>query len=386
MTSTKEFHMKFPIRKPLETFSCLVALFGLTIVTNACDPISLYRTHSKCDDMDLVQTEGDCQRILCDGEGQIIAVADDTDWTGTLNACILAGCHNGSLSLAPEGTIVEDLAGDCKITVCDYKGNIVTQPSEFDIIDDMNPCTADLCENGEPVYSALASGTVVDNDMVGDCRAAQCDGLGGTVIVVDGTDLPPEDGAVCTTSSCSGGVPAQISATPGMSCGGGGLVCHDDNRCDSCPDPGPGCPDNGYGESNDTQSTAMDFGTMNDPDNNTQTFCAVLSGATDVDWYTYMGHDTLSGLVNPYQYFSNGTKARVCAYFKCNSQNTYLTCPANTAPSTAPNGEQGCCGDEPFKVEQLSCDGMFNDDARVWIRVDNPEQNACIPYFLSFNY
>lgn len=427
--------MNYVKEAPRTALSCIFALVGLTILTNACQ----INDNSNCD-LDLVQTDGDCQQLVCgedgvlrsvennedippdtecvsfacrdgsifpqmkpagtlitrepledcqqiecDGFGQMRSVADDTDWTGTLNACILGGCQNGALALAPEGTIVEDLEGDCSITVCDAQGNIVAQNSEFDIVADMNPCTKDVCENGVPNHSFHPAGKVLES-MPGDCRATQCDGIGGTVTVVDDADVPSEDGITCSTASCVGGVPMQVAVNPGTTCGGEGFVCHADQRCDACPDPGAGCPNDTIGESNDTQAMAKDFGTMNDPDSNTQSFCAVLSGPTDVDWYTYMGHDTLSGLVNPYQYFSNGTKARVCAYFKCNSQNTFLTCPANTEPSTAPNGQQGCCGTEPFKVDELGCDGAFNDDARVWIRVDNPEQNACVPYFLRFNY
>lgn len=327
----------------------------------------------------------DCQRIECDHLGQTTSVPDDTDWTGTLDACIVGGCQNGSLTTAPEGTIVEDLPGDCLITVCDATGKIITKDSELDVTDDMNPCTADICESGKPMHPARPAGTVLESPP-GDCRATQCNGAGSTVTVVDEMDVPAEDGITCTTGSCAGGIPSQSASTPGTMCGAEGFVCHADQRCDACPDPGPNCPNDSYGESNDTQAMAYDFGTLNDPDMNVHDVCAVLSGPTDVDWYTYMGHDTLSGLVNPYQYFSNGTKARVCTFFKCNSQNTFLTCPGNTEPSTGPNGEKGCCGYEPYQVDQLGCDGNFNDDARVWIRVDKPEASACTPYFLRFHY
>lgn len=422
-------------RRRRNALSSIVVLFGLTMMTNACQlgsssncDFELVQTDGDCqrlvcgenglvvfapDDEDIppdtecasfscrdgarimqMQTPGtlvtrepleDCQRIECDGLGQTRIVPDDTDWTGTLNACIVGGCQNGALALAPKGTIVEDTKGDCIISVCDGQGNIVIENSEFDVIADMNPCTNDVCKDGVADHSFLPAGTVLESTP-GDCKATQCDGVGGTVTVVDDGDVPGEDGITCSTASCSGGAPTHVAVPPGTACGGDGFVCHADLRCDACPDPGPGCPNDTIGESNDTQGMAKDFGTLNDPDSNTQSFCAVLGGPTDVDWYTYLGHDTLSGLVNPYQYFSNGTKARVCAYFKCNSQNTFLTCPANTQPDTAPGGQQGCCGTEPFKVDELGCDGAFNDDARVWIRVDNPEQSACVPYFLRFNY
>lgn len=329
---------------------------------------------------------GDCEHIECDGMGNPIAVNDDADVPVNIGACFTGVCSAGKPSEEPiaQGTAIDDpLAGDCQHIVCDGMGNEMVTANNADTPDDMNVCTQDLCTQGVPSHEPTPAGMLMDNGIAGDCLSAQCDGMGNMVLAPNNADVP-SDSATCTVDSCNAGMPVFTPKPTGTSCGSNNAVCHPDGRCDSCADPGANCPDNGFGEPNDTQTIAWNLGMISDADTAGQTFCGVLSGANDEDWFTYDGNDDLFSEVDPFQSISNGTKGRLCAFFKCKSGTTSLSCSNNSKPETAPDGTNGCCSTSPFPVT-LECSSV-NDHARVWFRIDNPDANACIPYQIGFHY
>lgn len=329
---------------------------------------------------------GDCQQIECDGSGKGTTVTQDLDIPVDVGVCFIASCIAGMPTQTPkeQGEIVDDPSiGDCQRIVCDGMGNEISVAHDADLPDDTNVCTDDGCVQGVPTYVPVAAGTLVDNGIPGDCLSAQCDGMGSMIIAPNDSDVP-SDAAVCTVDSCNAGAPVHTPKPTGTSCGSNNAICHPDGRCDSCADPGANCPDNGYGEPNDSQATATNFGTISDNDSAGKSFCAVLSGTSDVDWFTYRGSDDLFSEVDPVQSISNGTKGQLCAFFKCDAGATNLTCLGGSAPATAPGGQSGCCAESSFPVN-LEC-GSVDDDAQVWLRVDNPDANACIPYRLEFHY
>ncbi len=329
---------------------------------------------------------GDCQRIECDGAGKPTSAHDDTDLPVDLDVCYTPTCSSGMPGQLPkpQGTVVNDpLKGDCQKSVCDGAGNESSIADNSDKPNDANVCTNDTCMAGVPTYVPIAAGTLVDNGTPGDCTSAQCDGMGNMVMAPNNSDAPTDD-AVCTIDTCNAGTPVHTPKPTGTSCGSNNAVCHPDGRCDSCPDPGLNCPDNGFGEPNESQATANNLGTISDADNAGQSFCAVLSGTNDVDWFTYKGSDQLFSEVDPFQSISNGTKGRFCAFYKCSSGSTTLMCLGNSTPETAPDGQSGCCSTNPFSVS-LEC-GSVNDDAQVWFRIDNPDVEACVPYQVTFHY
>lgn len=333
-----------------------------------------------------IEPAGDCQRIECDGVGKTMSAADETDLPDASGICFAPTCVAGKPGQTPipAGTVVEDpLPGDCQRVECDGAGNENSVADASDVPNDNNVCTKDSCIAGVPTYAPIAAGTMVDNGTPGDCTSAQCDGMGNTIMAPNNSDAPSDD-AVCTIDACNAGMPVHTPKPTGTSCGGNGAVCHPDGRCDACADPGANCPDNGFGESNDSQNTASHLGTISDADNAGQSFCAVLSGTNDVDWFTYVGNDDLFSEVDPFQSISNGTKGRLCAFYGCKSGATNVTCLGNSTPSTAPDGQSGCCATSPFSVT-LEC-GSVNDHAQVWLRIDNPDADACIPYQVAFHY
>lgn len=329
---------------------------------------------------------GDCQQLECDGAGKVLTMLQEADVPVDVGACFTGTCSAGVPGQTPKaaGTVIEDpVPGDCQHVVCDGAGKEATVAYQADVPNDMNGCTNDLCVQGMPTHSPVAAGTLVDNGVAGDCQGAQCDGMGNMVIGPNNADAP-SDAAVCTVDACNAGVPVHTPKATGTSCGNGGAVCHPDGRCDACTDPGANCPDNGFGEPNDSQATANDFGTVSDADSAGKNFCAVLSGPNDVDWFTYHGSDDLFSEVDPFQTISNGTAGRLCVFFKCDSGTTTIGCSGGSTAATAPGGQSGCCATAPFPVT-LECSSV-NDHAQVWLRVDNPNANACVPYQLSFHY
>ena len=205
----------------------------------------------------------------------------------------------------------------------------------------------------------------------------------GRVVYVAADDDLPEDALECTTDSCADGEPVFTPKPKGTFCGPmGAHYCHDDAICrrckqldDPCEDPGP--------EPNELQALAHDFGTIGDSDSAGGFVCGSVSGADDVDWYTFEGDDTIFGAVDPTRVIDGKGTSRLCVYAECLKGTTSVSCAGGTTPDTAPGGQKGCCGSGEVKPK-LECSGL-DDAANVWIRVDQPEP-ACFPYELAYHF
>ena len=70
------------------------------------------------------QTAGDCKRQVCNGNGAVITITDDTDFPTNSNQCISGTCTQGSPgeTFASAGTTCSQNGG----AVCDGAGNCVT--------------------------------------------------------------------------------------------------------------------------------------------------------------------------------------------------------------------------------------------------------------------
>jgi hypothetical protein len=283
------------------------------------------------------QAAGDCQAVVCDGQGAAVSVDDDSDVPSDGNACTLDLCSGGVPSHAPApagsacgpggqlacdgaGTCVGckqdsdcgagtacatytcdtttglcsvtyvpdgqgnpggQTAGDCKRMVCNGSGGVVSIADDTDVPDDGNPCTIDGCALGQPTEAPVNAGTpcgssfqcdgkgacqacLVDADCgtstacatpacvggacvttyvpsgqgnpggqtAGDCQKIVCDGSGGAASIADDTDVP-DDGNPCTQDACSQGVPSHALLPPGTACGTG-LVCDGVGACVGC--------------------------------------------------------------------------------------------------------------------------------------------------------
>lgn len=242
-------------------------------------------------------------------------------------------------------------------------------------------CYVDLCDGAGGVYAAV--GDDPPPQVPGDCHRYVCE-EGNTLTKIDDSDLPA-DGNDCTQDSCAMGVPANTLLPQHSPCGElGASFCHADGVCRRCKEVTAMCEDYG-GEPHENQETSLNLGKISDDDGDGSYACGTLRGANDVDWFTFEGDDKLGNLVDPFRSLvtQNGDGARVCVYFQCLKDSTTVDCKSET-PSTSPLGHKGCCSSTSV-APKLNCGGL-DDAAKVWIRLDNPQKLACVPYELDYHF
>ncbi len=173
------------------------------------------------------QTPGDCRQNQCDGTGDIVDVAFNTDVPADDgNQCTTDVCQAGSPQhpFVPTGTSCTQNGG----SVCSASGacvacNVANDCPGSDTDCEMRTCNANMCGTG-----FAPSGTVTSNQSPGDCQQNQCNGTGGIISVPFNTDVPPDDGNTCTTSICNAGTPGQMDVTDGTSCSDGSMCTQTD--------------------------------------------------------------------------------------------------------------------------------------------------------------
>jgi hypothetical protein len=103
-------------------------------------------------------------------------------------------------------------------------------------------CRTRVCVQGVCGVTNAATGTPVSAQTSGDCRALRCDGNGDIVSLPDASDLPDDDGNMCTSETCSGGVPSHPALPQGAACTtNGGSLCDGAGACVACL-TGEQCP------------------------------------------------------------------------------------------------------------------------------------------------
>jgi hypothetical protein len=175
---------------------------------------------------------GDCQQAVCDGQGGITTVADDTDVPADGNPCTIDACANGvpTHTNVPAGT---DCGAGGQLT-CDGAGTCVGCKQDADC-GASTACAAHACDT----TTGLCSVTYVPigqgnpgGQVTGDCMKVTCNGSGGIASIPDDTDIP-DDGNPCTQDACSQGVPSHTPLASGTACGTG-LVCDGTGACVGC--------------------------------------------------------------------------------------------------------------------------------------------------------
>lgn len=150
-------------------------------------------------------TAGQCAHATDD-----MAVPDDND------DCTADKCMNGNAShaLQPAGSpcglgLVCDQAGQCHCTSDAQCGT-------------SSECLVWACLDQICVKDVLADGMPLPAQTSGDCKERQCDGNGSVKTVVNASDVPPDDGKVCTVEACSGSTPVlHVPQPAGTECGTG---------------------------------------------------------------------------------------------------------------------------------------------------------------------
>lgn len=115
---------------------------------------------------------------------------------------------------------------------CDAQGECVQCVSAPQCPKPASECVTALCTNGTCATLPAKQGAPVTKQTAGDCTRIQCNGLGGEEAVADASDLPPDDGAPCTSEACEGMAPVHPFKGDGEVCAGG--TCNGKGACVEC--------------------------------------------------------------------------------------------------------------------------------------------------------
>lgn len=241
--------------------------------------------------------------------------------------------------------------------------------------DPMNTSGPDL--GGSSTGSTVGSS---DGDEPGSTTAATAGSSDGSSSSgpgpIDGSSTTDEP-ADTSTGSCAPG-------TEGCPCDAGAcegeLVCLGD-VCQAAQ-----C-DGDVFEPNDDEASATDLGMVSDNDASGGIVSASLHHPGDVDWYRYQGDDDITGNVDPARELVSSAGVRLCKFLECDNglAETEFECPAGTQYALSPMARPGCCASDGIALPDLNCTGVTEDNAMVYIRVDQPEE-ACVTYSVAYHY
>ena len=151
---------------------------------------------------------------------------------------------------------------------------------------------------------------------------------------------------------------------------------------------GQGCGDTGP-EPNETEQTAIDLGGIGDCDGDGESFSGMIDGNFDVDWYKFHGSDaSMFCSVDPSRTLTSSAPVRLCKFIQCdNAESNNFDCPGGTTAASSPDGRPGCCSSGNINFDLVCGGSQFNDDnAVVFIRIDNPDESMCPTYTVDYHY
>lgn len=98
-----------------------------------------------------------------------------------------------------------------------------------------NPCQVWTCWREVCTAVNAARDTLIgrESQVAGDCKVLVCDGQGQSVGIADKTDEPPEDENPCAGEVCEEGAPAYPPVDVGTACGKSG-ICNGKGKCGVC--------------------------------------------------------------------------------------------------------------------------------------------------------
>lgn len=237
--------------------------------------------------------------------------------------------------------------------------------------------------------SGVTTATVGTETSTTDASTATGTSTGPTPTTSDGTTTDGETTTTSTTTTT--GTTDEPTGTTGPICDPGqancvcdGGACDDGLECvdDLCVE-GLVC-DGEIGEPDDSEANAQDLGEIDDDDDNTVMGDGVLSGAADVDWFTYHALDTFGHVAEPTVKVTSSAAVRVCQFIECDTGGavgTEISCPEGTQTALSGALRPGCCGGATFTVSDFNCSGS-SDDLQVYVRIDKPSQDECVEYGL----
>jgi hypothetical protein len=182
-----------------------------------------------------IQSPGDCETAVCDGQGGIGSLADDTDLPVDGLQCTEDLCDMGVPDNPPLPADTPCMAG-----VCNAMGGCVGCNQPDDCGGTPTFCQGITCIGETCGVSNTGLGTPLPpaDQTAGDCQVLQCNGLGMSESVVDIDDVPADDGNDCTAEVCTMGAPQHEDEPLGTPCAqNGGNVCDGLGTCVECNVP-----------------------------------------------------------------------------------------------------------------------------------------------------
>ena len=149
--------------------------------------------------------------LICTPEGQCVGCLAPSDCPGADTECQTRTCVAGvcGTDFVAFGTVTAiQIPGDCQQNVCDGQGNISSVNDDTDVPEDGVACTTDTCVGGVPVHTPNHS--VCEDGLT--CTQNYCDSASGC------QSIPADDGTACTDnggSFCSGGTCVGACDGPG---------------------------------------------------------------------------------------------------------------------------------------------------------------------------
>jgi hypothetical protein len=140
-------------------------------------------------------------------------------------------------------------------------------------------------------------------------------------------------------------------------------------------------------EPNESEANPTALGDMKDKDD-AKTIEGILDGATDKDWYLYIGRDSATGWIDPGVEISGGSvPVRVCLFASCLNGlgKTEVECNDGSEASISPSGLPGCCSYGDYEID-LNCASTANDEAAMYIKVYTEMEDVCEPYSVKYWY
>ena len=160
------------------------------------------------------------QLLGCGGGAPCVPVDDG-------NPCTVDVCENGVPVHHPSPAGSECSTGVAK---CDGMGSCVGCLAPTDCPGTDDACQARTCQAGTCGLSFTVAGTPLAAQTPHDCQKAVCDGLGKVASVADDGDLPLDDGNACTDEVCVAGAPGHPAKADGTPCSDGD-ACTQTDTC-----------------------------------------------------------------------------------------------------------------------------------------------------------
>ncbi|RLB65038.1 MAG: hypothetical protein DRI90_03060 [Deltaproteobacteria bacterium] len=189
------------------------------------------------------QVPGDCNQILCQ-DGTETDVIDDTDLPDDDNPCTDDLCNEGQPTnpTHPIDTPCTD-PNDPLALWCNNLGTCVqcNGPTQCVHLPSNTFCGTRTCSPaGMCGQDCVGNNVQTPAQVLGDCKDQYCDGACGTMQVLDANDLPVDNND-CTQDLCTGMTPSNPNEPLNTACGSQGTLYCDSGNCVGCTNNGQ-CP------------------------------------------------------------------------------------------------------------------------------------------------